>query len=276
MKITIYSRLVLVMVLTATMWSVPSLAKTEENCSVAQSELPKELPLPQTDSEIRKLVDQANQEYLDQADATELVKVLKEIRDSDDPESHINGLRKARGAGLLMRAIWHFFSADAEPPRKFDNLEKVLGHLQDQIQDKEHKQIKDSAQQAIDAIKAGHGDLAVLSAKEVVDVSQFEHNLKKMVEAISAALDTKGKLALDDYHQVRKEVRMFKSLFELEGELKKSPEIALAAKYCSELSNSLGDVKDTMETEVKSGDKNVGAKFTCDQQVRIEFLLERL
>jgi hypothetical protein len=237
---------------------------------LANQVLPNVIRLPSDPQTIKQAFEATQKEVQDLVDVSRSAKLVGQIADKD-----ISGLSRAdqkyikavRKAALKLRAAYRFLSASGDPPGSLDTFATEVGELDDTIgkwnegraSDKELADIAKSLR----TILTDHPDLFAkgFSPADSTTLANFEKTKLNEIKELLTRADN-GKLTVDEYHKIRKDVRDFAALFNAFAGQNGDTTLDLTANMVSNLSHEMGEVKDgLLNSKMAAKIKNPGDKI---------------
>ena len=150
------------------------------------------------------------------------LKLIAQGKVSELPAVELSYLRSARKGGLVLRASYRFFSRDNSAPRPLGNFVASFGDLNDEIEKLQKFTAKGTNTNTVHEQAQNVREKALLLSESMRDRNTWFEYLpaerdgflgkwKKNVKKIGKFLDDPN-LSIDDYHDLRKLIRDFRSI----------------------------------------------------------------
>ena len=232
--------------------------------------LPKSVSISNQESFYRELFESAHFDLI-KLNPNETQRVLSAIKDhklAKVSRGDFRFLKEMRRGLIRLRSAYRLFSSEGAAPEEFDQLTTSLGVLNDQIWAwsvgrESTRTVEKTAKSVLNMIKRA----AKLYDQEIksISMSEFIRSNRSKLGRIESAITGK-ELSVDEYHWLRRRIREYAILFQLQSAKTSDPADDLMANMLSNLSLRMGKFKDgLMRSKIASQFKNPG-----DQPTRID------
>ncbi len=189
-------------------------------------------------------------------ESRQIVEILADQGLTSLTSSQFETLKKTRKYASVLRAALQMTAEDHAGPQRFADFVADFGHLNDMIDAKKSDESKALALLVLKGYRKI--DFSQLSGEvKTASVKSVKKYLRDVRKEATEIMELK-KMTLDQYHEVRKDLKEFLAFYQLADQAYGFEKYADEYKYLSSLNDDLGKLNDEFTAEVINGkaDKN--------------------